>query len=101
MNKSLKEIIESKLFDALIGIILFLILALGIDYAMDEIFTGQSVMFDLIFSLLIGILMLFRPAGKKLNPELTRKQNEKVELIGKMFIGFLLFVTLIALMVVK
>ncbi len=101
MKAYFKAIFESKIFDGLVGVIFFLIIALFFDYATDEILTTHSFLLDLIFSLLLGLLIMIRPTGKKLGSALIKKRNEQVELIGKVLIGLLLFVTLLVLIIIN
>ena len=101
MKKYFVDVIKSKAFDAVLGMLLFFFAALSFDYATDETLTGQSLLFDLLYSFLLGLLLFFRPTKKKLSNESLKHRSDKVELIGKVLIGFLLFMVFLALTVYK
>jgi len=101
MKEHFKKVLESKIFDGLLGIVVFLLIALSFDYASDEKISVGSFVLDLMFSLGLGIVIIIRPTHKKLNKEVIKKRNEQVELIGKVLIGILLFITLLVLMYLK
>ncbi len=101
MKENFKSVFQTKMFDAALGILLFMILAFALDYATDEQFTSNSILFDLVFSFLLGVLLVVKPSGKKMDPKILKQRAETMELVGKVLIGILLFVTLIVLILTK
>ncbi|MBU0706794.1 hypothetical protein KKG41_00275 [Patescibacteria group bacterium] len=101
MKNSFKEVLSSRTFDSVLAFLLFFFLALSFDYSTDEVLTGRSLMFDLFYSILLGTLVYFRPTNKGLSKEVLKDRSEKVEVIGKIMIGLLLFMIFLALTVYK
>ena len=101
MKEQFKTIFETRLFNALMGFILFAILAVGFDFATDEKFTTASILFDLLYSVLLGVLIFIIPSRSTANTEKLRRHAEIAEMIGFITIGLLLFVAVVVLVILR
>jgi len=100
MKQEFRQIFESRMFNAILGMVLFMMLALGYDYSIDETFTTKSLLYDIGFCLILGVLLLILPNNKKIDKKIVKDRSETFELFGKVFIGILLFIVLLTLMLI-
>ncbi|MFA5107066.1 MAG: hypothetical protein WC497_01920 [Patescibacteria group bacterium] len=101
MKEQFKAIFETRLFNALMGFVLFAMLAVGFDYATDEKFTTASFLFDLLYSLLLGVLIFIIPSRSTADTKKLRRHAEIAEMIGFILIGLLLFVAVLVLVILR
>ncbi|MDP3964808.1 MAG: hypothetical protein Q8Q20_04115 [bacterium] len=103
MKKEFQYAVSSKYFDAALGFILLLIVTLSFDFAIDEALSAQSMAIDALSSLVLAVVIALRPTSKDTgtDPAIVRKRSETFEFIGKMLIGFLLFMSFVVLLIIN
>lgn len=101
MKEQFKEVFETRFFNALLGFVLFAMLAAGFDYATDEVFTAASFLYDLLFSVLVGILVFIIPSRPVTNKQVLKRHAEIAEMIGFILIGILLFIAVVLFVIIR
>lgn len=99
MKKTFQTIVQTRLFDALTSFVLFLIIALGIDYATESRFSLLTVLADIGISLAAAMIVYIGANRPPPHISILKRRSEHFAVAGKFAIGLLLFIMFIILYV--
>jgi hypothetical protein len=92
MKNTLKNIVETKLFEAMLAFVIFLIIILGLNMAIGVEIGPMSILADLVISLLVAGVVYIGAGNNKLHHKIIKRRSEHLEVAGLLAVGFLLFV---------
>lgn len=92
MKKSFRNIIQTKLFDATLAFILFLIVTLGLSFAIGTTFNFISIIVGIMLSLVVAGIVYSTSNSKKLTSKVITRRSDHLAVVGMLAIGFLLFI---------
>jgi NADH:ubiquinone oxidoreductase subunit 6 (subunit J) len=101
MKKSLQKIVQTKLFDASLAFCLFLIVTLGLNFAIGATFNAVSIIIDIILSLAVAFIVFTTTQSKKLSHKIIKRRSEHLAVAGMLGIGFLLFIVFIIVYIIE
>ncbi|MFA6197709.1 MAG: hypothetical protein WC734_00945 [Patescibacteria group bacterium] len=91
MKKALQQVVITKQFDAVIAFAIFIMITLGIDYAIGMSFSASSILADTVISLAVAGVVYSNVDGKKLTRKVIKQRSDHFLVAGMLAIGFLLF----------
>jgi hypothetical protein len=95
MKKTLQLIVQTRRFEAVLLFGLFMIVSLGMDYAIDGFYSLWSIMADTIMSLVVAGIFYADTDIQKLHPKTIKRRSDHFTLAGMLGIAYLLIVVFI------
>jgi hypothetical protein len=92
MKNTFREIVQTKLFDSVVAFLLFLIVTLGLSFAIGASFNAVAVIVDIILSLVVAGIVYSTSNSNKLSKQIVKRRSDHLAVVGLLAIGFLLFI---------
>ena len=92
MKKTFREIVQTKLFDSVVAFLLFMIVTVGLSFAIGASFNTVAIIVDLILSFVVAGIVYSTSNSSKLSQSVVKRRSDHLAVVGLLAIGFLLFI---------